>query len=119
MATFAELQKKLTVLSNKAVVYQHLIDHLEGEFRGHGGLAAKKTLLGDTKLAIPDDTFSEVVTELYAGLASVTSQIQEITGADMSTGAPAVPVVVAAPVPVVAPVPAKKTKSTTQGDAQS
>lgn len=121
MATFAELQKKLTTLNFRKIVYQHLIDHLEGEFRSNGGMPAKKVLLSDVKQAVPDESFSEVVAELFGGLTNVTNEINSISSTDVPPAPVVAPVVapVPAPAPVVAPVPSKKSKSTTQGEVPS
>lgn len=122
MATIAELQKKITMQGFKAVVYQHLIDHLESEFRSHAGLAAKKVLLGDSKQPVPEEVFSDVVGELFAGLSNVTAEISAINSTNVTPPVQPLPVVVPVPVPapVVAPAPvAKKSKSTTQGEVPS
>lgn len=122
MATIAELQKKMLMQGFKAAVYQHLIDHLEGEFRSHAGMAAKKVLLNDVKQPVPDDVFADVVGELFAGLSNVTTEINNISNTDVQPAAPVAVAPVPAPVPVVAPVPAKKSKkskSTTQGEVPS
>lgn len=120
MATIAELQKKMTMQGFKAIVYQHVIDHLEGEFRAHAGQVAKKVLLNDGKQPVPDEIFAEVVGELFSGLASVTAEITTLSNTEIPPAAPVPVVTITAPAPVVAPAPAaKKTKSTTQGEVPS
>lgn len=119
MATIAELQKKMTMQGFKAIVYQHLIDHLEGEFRSHAGLAAKKVLLNDGKQPVPDDIFAEVVGELFSGLTNVTAELAALSNTEISPAVPAPVVAVPTPVPVVAPPATKKPKSTTQGEVPS
>lgn len=139
MSTFQELQKRVVTAKSKATIYQHLIDHLEAEFRPVSGAEAKKVLMTDDKLRVDDEYFDQVVKELFTGLEAVNKEVEQIMampllvpgGLATPPGPLAVPpgvtpvnvvapVPVPVPVPVVAPDPKKKSsKSTTQGEAQS
>jgi hypothetical protein len=146
MSTFQELQQRVMTAKSKSAIYQHLIDHLEANFRPVAGAEAKKVLMTDDKVRVADSFFEQVVKELFTGLEAVNKEVEQIMqmpllvpgGApvpapvaapanlpaappNLQTGAVNISVPVPAPVPVVAaPEPKKKSsKSTTQGEAQS
>jgi len=138
MSTFQELQKRVSTARSKAAIYQHLIDHLETNFRPVAGAEAKKVLMTDEKVRVGDEFFEQVVKELFSGLEAVTKEIEQIMGMPLLVpgglatppGPLAVPpgvqpVVITAPAPVPVPAPVvadtkkKSSKSTTQGEVQS
>lgn len=122
MSTFKELQQKVTTAQSKAQIYQHLIDHLESNFRPMSGAPPKKVLLTTEKVPVADEFFEQVVKELFGGLENVTKEMDSIMTMPLLVpgGVPSTVAVapVPAPVPVVAP-DAKKSSKSTQGEAQS
>lgn len=134
MSTFKELQQRVTTAQSKAQIYQHLIDHLEANFRPVAGAPPKKILLTTEKVPVIDEFFEQVVKELYSGLQTVSAELEQILSMPLTTAPtpgvsvvvpPGTPVVnitsvpVPAPVPVVAPDAKKKSSKSTQGEAQS
>lgn len=107
MSTFKELQQRVTAAKCKAQIYQHLIDHIEANFRPVAGANAKKVLLTDEKVPVPDEYFEQVVKELFTGLEFVTKEVDQILSMPIapSTSPLAVPTGVA-PVTITAPAPA-------------
>jgi hypothetical protein len=122
MSTFKELQQRMANAKFKATVYQHLIDHLETEFRPVAGKDATKVILTDEKIRVPDETFDQVVSEIATGLKNVNDEMELIGAMPMqaiqSPATPTTPVAVAS-VPVQPPAErGKKSKSTNQGESQ-
>lgn len=138
MSTFKELQEKLTASTSKAVIYQHLVDYLETQFRPSAGAAPKKVLMTPDKVPVADVYLEQVVKELFTGLEAVNKESEQIMTMPIPAapvsflvsppGVLPVPIVaptpvqivtpVPAPIPVVAPDPKKKSKNP-QGEVQS
>lgn len=123
MSTFKELQQRLMTAKFKSAVYQHLVDYLEAEFRPLSGADAKKVLMTDDKVRVPDEIFEQIVGEVCGGLENVKREVEQILSVPMQAAptaqvAPA-PVPGPAPAPVVATQDRKKSKSTAQGEVQS
>lgn len=120
MSTFKELQQRMASAKFKATVYQHLIDHLETEFRPVAGKEATKVILTDEKIRVPDDTFEQVVSEIATGLKNVNDEMELIGAMPMQpVPSPATQTENVAVAPVPAPQPSgKKSKNTNQGETQ-
>lgn len=78
MSTFKELQDRLQSVRFKSTIYQHLIDHLETEFRPISGGSAKKVLMTEDKIKVPDDLFEQVIGDLYIDLQDVDAEANQI-----------------------------------------
>lgn len=64
MSTFQELQSQLTKAKFKRTVIQHLIEHIDSNFRPIAGGDPKNKLLTDEKVPVPANIFEEVVSEV-------------------------------------------------------
>lgn len=114
MSTFKEFQQRLMAAKFKTVVYQHLVDYLEGEFRPVSGGKPKKVLLTDDKLPVPDETIDGVVKELFGGLTNLSQEMDQILTATIQ---PAVVPPAAVQAPPTAPAAPPATPE--QGEVQS
>lgn len=64
MATLMEVQKMVQSWKNKKVILLHLIEYIDSNFRSSGGEKPKNVLQDENKIAISEDAFEEVVTDL-------------------------------------------------------
>ena len=64
MATFKEFQAKLTAATQRKAVLNHLIEHIDANFRPVAGGEPKKILMLDDQSPVPASAFEGVVVDL-------------------------------------------------------
>ncbi len=64
MATFQEVQARLQLAKNRRTILVHLMDYLDTNFRQSAGEKAKKILLNDDKVPIPEQDIEFVLSGL-------------------------------------------------------
>jgi hypothetical protein len=108
MSTFQELQAQLTTAKFKRAVIQHLIEHIDSNFRPIAGGDAKNKLMTDDKVPVPPAIFESVVSEV---LLQVDGDLEAMMTSILSSS-----IQVAAETEEKK---AKKVKSSTKGETKS
>ena len=107
MATFQELQARITDTKYRRTVIQHLIEYIDTNFRPIAGGDAKNKLLTEDKIPVPASVFESIVSEVLVRVdGDLEARVLEILGSNIQE-------VPAAPPPVVEE---KKTKKSTPKD---
>ena len=82
--TFQELQQRLSSVKNRKVILQHIIEHIDANFRPIAGESPKKILLTEEKTGVPAQAFEDVVSELLQEVAQAEEEIKNILGAPLA-----------------------------------
>lgn len=64
MATFQEMQARMTNAKFKRAVIQHLVEYIDSNFRPIAGGEAKNKLMTDDKVPVPAETFEAIVSSV-------------------------------------------------------
>src|SRR3954464_11774523 len=78
MSTFHELQQKLTKLKYRKAIVDYMIQHFDEEFRPSSSGPAKKRILTEDKIPVPDDVFEEEASFLTEDLKGIDEEIEAI-----------------------------------------
>ena len=103
MSTFKELQTRLSTAKFKSAVYQHLVNYLEADFRPVAGADAKKVIITDEKVRVPDTVIEIVVKEILTGLTYSTTEVEQILNLSLGPTPPSETVVQTPVAPVQNP----------------
>lgn len=84
MPTFKEIQAEILAYQNRKEILNHLIDHLEDNFRPNGG-HSKNFLLKEDKTSVPDAAFELVVKEMLDEVEAIDTHLDEIMNLQVTT----------------------------------
>ena len=86
MSTFEEVHKRFLSLKFRRAVLRHLIEHLDENFRSVAGQPAKKVLLTEEKVAVPEETFESLAAELNSYDSAAIQEIETIMKSTIKGG---------------------------------
>lgn len=94
MTTFQAFQRRLTEAKNKIIVLQHLIEHIDEEFRpspitgNPNKPRAQKVLVTDDKVPVPAEAFETVVNDLMSLLTASEVEVNRILSLNVDATQP-------------------------------
>ena len=84
MPTFKQIQEQILVAQNRREVLNHLVDHIEENFRPNGD-QPKNFLLKEDKTAVPDSAFEALVKEMLEEVEQIDNHLQSIMDLEVTT----------------------------------
>jgi len=89
--TFAELQSQLNVTRYRRTILSHLVEYLDSEFQPRMDQQARKVLLTDDKLKVPQESFEAVAADFNNLIKQLVADEQKLLSSTVAVTPPEEP----------------------------
>lgn len=88
MSTFQELQGKLSTAKYRKAILEYVVNHLDGEFRPSAAGPAKKKILTEERVEVPQGVFEAEVAFLMEDIEELNKEIALIMASTLAPKPP-------------------------------